>query len=46
MSFNENITGIKFYELERMIYDMALGLGRHVLEETLEAMSQGLHMPH
>jgi hypothetical protein len=44
MSFNENCLGIKFSELERIIYDMALGLGRHVLAETLEAMSQGLHM--
>lgn len=44
MSLNENSTGVKFFELERMIYDMALELGRKVLAETLEAMSQGLHM--
>ena len=44
MSLNENSTGVKFSELERMVYDMALELGRRVLTETLEAMSQGLHM--
>jgi hypothetical protein len=44
MSLNENSTGIKFSELERMIFEMALGLGRHVLAKTLEAMSQALHM--
>lgn len=44
MSVTENGTGIKFSELERTIYDFALGIARNILAETLEGMSHGLHM--
>ena len=44
MSVTENVAGIKFSELERTIYDFALGLARNILADTLEGMSQALHM--
>lgn len=44
MSVTENCKGIKFSELERMIYDFVLSLARKILAETLEGMSNDLHM--
>jgi hypothetical protein len=44
MSVTENAAGIKFSELERTIFNFAHELARNLLTDTLEALSQKLHM--